>query len=600
MQVTDRNADETPQLLLDDPYSPWHLSDSKWRSEPIVHVRGYAWVDGASLENESLAAHFRLLAVQGRDAVRAEIPRLNGGWAVVVVWPDGHVLAAADRLRTVPLFFHLNHRTVAIADSAATLAERFSRPMRGRPQLEFLLFGYVPGAETLYDGVQQLRPGEIVEFRAGRLVDSHRYYRLYPPAEASESARIANGGDYVDQLADVLRGTFERFRDGYRGERVAIPLSGGLDSRLVAGMLRRLGIDNCLCYTYGNESQEEVRLSRQVAEALGFEWRCLSNSGEVFGRLGIAAAYDTYMPYGSKGVSAPHAQDFAAVMQLAAEGVGGPQAIYFPGHSADMNAGSHIPPDYPDLFAGTLSVTDEIVRHHASPTWHEPGKMLTAPERGEILSALQVEAKPLNGVDRVNPLACCEMWNAENRQAKYIINSVRIYEFARARWRTLWDYEFMDFYLRVPLKLRYGQRLYLDCLRERVFVGDLAALADIPVTGHGPLSAITTLRRPSRRTSRFDRYRGALRRKLAWRRFKAGSRHPKGVTNSKNEAVVLLDGFAEVDPRRTFLEALEHVGASDRLTPDIRQALTPWLSMRLESVPLMAIHTVLTLARMTR
>ena len=48
-----------------------------------------------------------------------------------------------------------------------------------------------------------------------------------------------------------------------------MPLSGGLDSRLVAGMLKRMGIETAaVCYTYGDESSEEVQLSRQVAEAL--------------------------------------------------------------------------------------------------------------------------------------------------------------------------------------------------------------------------------------------------------------------------------------------------------------------------------------------
>jgi len=596
MQETGQTAKKGPQILIEDVHAPWHVCGNRRRGEPVVYARGYASVGDKSLENESLARHMQQVAARGAEALRGEIPQLNGGWGLVATLPTGETFAAADRLRTVPLFFYPGQQGLAVASSAGELARIYSRPMSAPEQLKFLMFGYVSGADTLYDGVFQVQPGEIVEYRPDHATrfTATRYYRLYPTATVAVESR----DELLDSLADVLLRMFERFRDGYRGEQVAVPLSGGLDSRLVVGMLKRLGIENCFCYTYGDESQEEVRLSRQVAGALGFRWRCLPQTGDVWKRFGLTSTYRNYAPYGSKGVSAPHAQDFAAVMQLASVGFEGSETIFFPGHSADMNAGSHIPPDYPDLAAGSLSVTDEIVRHHASPTWHVPLRMLRSSSKSKILAQLQRESAAPASAATSDPLACCEMWNAENRQSKYIINSVRIYEFFGARWRTLWDYEFMDFYLRVPTELRYGERLYLDCLRERIFVDELAPLGAIPLPGKGPLNSIAALRRPAARTSIWERNLNALRRRLAWRRLKSGGRHPKGMSNPKNSAVVRLDGLEGVDGSVSFREALAKVDALRRLSPEIQQALAPWLGTRLESMSWLAVHTAIALSRL--
>ena len=83
----------------------------------------------ALLRELTLAEHVQQIAVQGTDALSAEIPNLNGGWGLVVTWPTGEVLAAVDRLRTVPLFFYHNDESFAIAASGVELARCFSLPM---------------------------------------------------------------------------------------------------------------------------------------------------------------------------------------------------------------------------------------------------------------------------------------------------------------------------------------------------------------------------------------------------------------------------------------------------------------------------------------
>ena len=51
-----------------------------------------------------------------------------------------------------------------------------------------------------------------------------------------------------------------------------IRLSGGNDSRLIACLCKKFGLDNVTCFTYGREDSFEVAISKKVASALGYMW----------------------------------------------------------------------------------------------------------------------------------------------------------------------------------------------------------------------------------------------------------------------------------------------------------------------------------------
>jgi hypothetical protein len=192
-----------------------------------------------------------------------------------------------------------------------------------------------------------------------------------------------------------------------------------------------------------------------------------------------------YWPYCCKGVSLPHFQDFPAVLSLLADG-DLQQPIFFPGHSADMVAGSHIPPchDRLDKPPDGPTVTEYLLGAHY---WLWP--LGNLPRKSPLPAALRQKIAGLSEAPwsegNWHPAARCDMWNLEARQALFIINSVRGYEYASARWRTLWDSGLMDFFLKVPIEQRVGKRLYINTLRRRIFTGPAARLAEIPIVSVG-------------------------------------------------------------------------------------------------------------------
>ncbi len=89
-----------------------------------------------------------------------------------------------------------------------------------------------------------------------------------------------------------------------------------------------------------------------------------------------------------------------------------------------------------------------------------------------------------------DPFGSIDRWNFENRQRRLILSELRTYE-EFGRWMLpFYDYDLFDFFERVPLELRYQQRLLIDTLVYNIFIDDLLPLAQIPIANKGLLQSI--------------------------------------------------------------------------------------------------------------
>lgn len=64
-------------------------------------------------------------------------------------------------------------------------------------------------------------------------------------------------------------------------------------------------------------------------------------------------------------------------------------------------------------------------------------------------------------MDAVRAASLYEYWNLQERQAKFILNSLRVYEYFGYEWQLFhWDLRLMDFWAKVPLELRLERKLW--------------------------------------------------------------------------------------------------------------------------------------------
>ena len=384
-----------------------------------------------------------------------------------VVRHDGtQTLAAVDRLRSIPLFFCPTLEGIAVADTAAALLGKTTSALHVNPVSaeEFRLTGYTTGTHTLFEGLSQVPAGHTLLTDA-RDAASTRLTRYY--AFRHVDAFVATEAELVDRLQMQHERVFRRLLDDVAGRPIVVPLSGGYDSRLIGVMLRDLGCRDVLCYTYGLQGNWEARISRELASHLGFRWTMIDYSAERWHAWRELPEFQRYFRESGNACASPHFQDWPAVYELHRTSQLAPDSVFVPGHSGDFLAGSHIP----SWFASRARVSREGVlkalfdAHYTLWRWptDTDGTLRRALiERIEAVTGRIADGSADEAADAF------EAWDCAERQAKFIVNSVRVYESFGYEWRLpLFDSELMDFWARVPLALRNGRALYYAFAQAR-------------------------------------------------------------------------------------------------------------------------------------
>ena len=438
----------------------FHQRDRIWQQTPTadghrLDLKGHAYLDNQPTSATTFTA--TLSTAHSADALIALLQRMNGFYAWVEEAPGG-VRAAVDHIRSYPLFYALKNGDFFLSDDAEWVRQQAGdEEMDPIAREEFLLAGYVTGSDTLFPIVKQLQAGECLiahQTETGIRVDTHRYYRFLhqEPHTYSEPALRA-------ELEQVTIRAMQRLIEHANGRQIVIPLSGGYDSRLIASMLKKLGYTNVLCFTYGVPGNTESQYSKQVADSLGFTWEFVEYSKELWRKEWNTSEAKAYRQMASGHVSLPHVQDWLAVKKLVVEEKIDKEAIFVPGHTGDFVAGGHIPDFVFQKKRHThRSLIDSLIANHLSNC---PKRNMQLADLSclteRIVSRIEI---PFDGSD-IGFANLYEAWDCQERQAKYIVNSVRVYDqFAHEWWLPLWDLEFVRFWEAVPLALRQ-KRIWL-------------------------------------------------------------------------------------------------------------------------------------------
>ena len=215
------------------------------------------WLDDRPIQCEddwrALLAANRLADVEG---------------AFVVAWTDssGTLHLARDGVGGRTLFYAMVDDTLYFAASIKALLDTgcVAKTLRLASVATYLTYAYLPGRETLVEGVYELLPGERVSFDGAGL-RREAFWSL--PSKAISCADET-------QLRDELRAELERAVQRTlpaSGQPVAVFLSGGLDSSLVVALAAKLhdAPVHTLSVSFGAGYPNELAFSSMVAAHCG-------------------------------------------------------------------------------------------------------------------------------------------------------------------------------------------------------------------------------------------------------------------------------------------------------------------------------------------
>jgi len=202
----------------------------------------------------------------------AAISRLNGMFAFAL-W-DGRqrkLLLVRDHAGIKPLYYWTDGARLLFASEIKALLASPRVPRR--PNLSaidaYLGFLWVPGDQTMLEGVSKLEPGHYLEWQAGRMT-THRWFDLDYAPDASVTE-----GEWTDRVRETFIRTARR--QMVSDVPLGAFLSGGLDSSSIVACMRAAYPDRSIkAYTArfsagqiaAEQGADDLPFAREAAQRL--------------------------------------------------------------------------------------------------------------------------------------------------------------------------------------------------------------------------------------------------------------------------------------------------------------------------------------------
>jgi hypothetical protein len=168
-----------------------------------------------------------------------------------------------DLLNSTFIYWTRFEKWLLLSNSSLTLAKLTGSGVDWVSAAEFLASGSIYGNNSLYRGIQTLKPSTLYQFGQGDSVCAHEYWRLHTLPFETLSGREACQRivENLDKDFDVLNAT---------GKTFILDLTGGYDSRTNVGFaIRRL--KSFQTTVSGLPGDEDVVLSSAIARHFGFK-----------------------------------------------------------------------------------------------------------------------------------------------------------------------------------------------------------------------------------------------------------------------------------------------------------------------------------------
>ncbi|MEJ7692334.1 asparagine synthase (glutamine-hydrolyzing) [Daejeonella sp.] len=194
--------------------------------------------------------------------------KLRGMFALVIYDRKANkVVFTRDRLGKKPLFI-FEDENVIIFSSEIKFFHTFDISLEINPGsiLNFLSLQYIPGPDTIYQKIRQLKPAELFIYDRTALTNSSSsYWNMFEHVGKSTSL------PEIDEIDELLEKSIK-----YRlvaNVDIGLLLSGGIDSSLLATYMRQLAGNKVKAFNVGfsDKALDESGYAKKVAESLDLD-----------------------------------------------------------------------------------------------------------------------------------------------------------------------------------------------------------------------------------------------------------------------------------------------------------------------------------------
>lgn len=259
-----------------------HYRNGRYASQDGIHV----WFEGeiSNLQTRGKTAEGKsspamlLQGIFSRDESQTELAELCGYFSAVVYNTNtNQIHFVSDRfgLRHLFVYFRPDRLFWCSQQKGFLAIPGFDHRLKLSSVQKFLEYNYLPGDYTWFENVNLVPPASTitVDLNSGNLT-TRRYWNwrtVCPDNTISDD-------ELIDRMHEAFYRSIERMIN--QGGRIVIPLSGGLDSRLLLAAANKITGDAHPwdCFTFGEPDCDDIAIARQVATVKPFRHRVIHYS----------------------------------------------------------------------------------------------------------------------------------------------------------------------------------------------------------------------------------------------------------------------------------------------------------------------------------
>jgi asparagine synthase (glutamine-hydrolysing) len=229
---------------------------------------------------------------------------LNGWFCGLLIdLRNGKLTLFNDRYGMSRIYYHQAPHTFFFGSEAKSLLKVRSnlRVIDREAMAELLRFNCVTGHRTLFSGISLL-PGAASWMFEGTA--SPRKQRYFEASEWERQEKLSST-EFYEQFAEVVSSMFPKYIQG--GQKVALALTAGLDSRLI--LTATNGVNGRLsCCTYGGSWGEtfDIGTARKIADVTHRQFDTIRIDDQFFRNFGAFAWRNIYLSDGTHDAFGAH------------------------------------------------------------------------------------------------------------------------------------------------------------------------------------------------------------------------------------------------------------------------------------------------------
>lgn len=186
--------------------------------------------------------------------------QLNGDFILLLWDADKNIrYVVRDPIGVLPVYYYQAEEGFYFSSDLSSLAKAVNASLDYGSVIQYLVYNYNPGENSVFQKIKKLRSGHCIAFR-GNQIDLQKYWQLsFTPGSESE-------GEIIEVLREKLKQSVHD-RVSAKG-KIGTFLSGGLDSSSITSLLHQENVKSLSTFSFRckGESFDESPFAQKVSD----------------------------------------------------------------------------------------------------------------------------------------------------------------------------------------------------------------------------------------------------------------------------------------------------------------------------------------------